>query len=129
MSDPKCRVLFVDDHEDTSHMFTFLLGQDDYVVHNAKSVEDALQQATQQDFDIYILDKHLPDGSGIDLCTRLNELTPGIPCLFYTGDAYEVHKAEAFAAGADGYVAKPDIDGLIDNIQRLLSLRECSAGK
>ena len=38
--------------------------------------------------------------------------------MFYTGDAYEVHKREAFAAGADMYVAKPDIEGLIEGVSK-----------
>ena len=126
MSQPKCRVLFIDDHEDTSEMFTLLLGEEDYEVENAKTVAEALRLASSQQFDLYVLDKHLPDGSGIELCAKLNELTPGVPCLFYTGDVYELHRAEAMAAGADGYVAKPDVDSLIENITRLLADRECS---
>jgi len=69
----------------------------------------------------------LPDGSGLELCAKLNEVTPGVPCLFYTGDAYDIHRSEALAAGADGYVAKPDIDGLIESVRKLLSERECAA--
>ncbi|HLO00638.1 MAG TPA: response regulator, partial [Pyrinomonadaceae bacterium] len=113
MSQEKCRVLFIDDHEDTSEMLKLLLKDEDYEVKTAASMEEALNLATTQEFDLYVLDKHLPDGSGIDLCAKLNQLTPGVPCLFYTGDAYEIHRAEAMAAGADAYVAKPDIEGLL----------------
>ena len=44
-------------------------------------------------------------------------ITPGVPCIFYSGDAYELHRREALAAGAAAYVAKPDIDGLINAVQ------------
>ncbi len=125
MAQPKCRVLFIDDHEDTSEMFALLLAEE-YDVDNAKTVAEALQLASSHQFDLYVLDKHLPDGSGLELCTKLNQLTPGIPCIFYTGDAYEVHRAEAIAAGADGFVAKPDLDSLIEHITKLLANKECA---
>lgn len=123
----KCRVLFIDDHEDTSEMLQLLLGKEDYEVTTATTVQEALQLATTEEFDLYVLDKRLPDGSGVELCTKLNELTPGVSCIFYSGDAYDVHRSEAMAAGADAYVAKPDIDGLIESINKLLEKRECAA--
>ena len=123
----RCRILCIDDHEDTSEMLRLLLAQEDYEVMTAVSIREALQVATSEEFDLYVFDKHLPDGSGLELCSRLTKLTPGIPCLFYTGDAYDIHRAEAIAAGANGYVAKPDIDGLIENVRKLLSERECAA--
>ena len=127
MPEAKCRVLFIDDHEDTSEILTLLLGQEDYEVATAKTVQEALELARSQDFDLYVLDKHLPDGSGLELCTKLNEVTPGVPCIFYSGDAYDIHRLEAMAAGAHAYVAKPDIAGLIENVEKLLSKRECAA--
>ena len=127
MSPVRCRILCIDDHEDTSEMLRLLLAHEDYEVMTAVSVQEALRVATTQEFDLYVFDKHLPDGSGLELCSKLTEVTPGIPCLFYTGDAYDIHRAEAFAAGADDYVAKPDIDGLIESVRKLLSERECAA--
>ncbi|MGH9871475.1 MAG: response regulator transcription factor [Pyrinomonadaceae bacterium] len=127
MSQVKCRVLIIDDHEDTSEMLQLLLGEEDYKVTTASTVQDALTLAKTEEFDLYILDKHLPDGSGLELCTKLNQITPGVPCIFYTGDAYEIHRVEALAAGADAYVAKPDIEGLIENISKLLAKAECAS--
>ena len=127
MSRAKCRILCVDDHEDTSEMLKLLLAQEDYEVVTAVTVEAALKLAESEDFDLYVLDKRLPDGSGIELCGKLSAATPGVPCLFYTGDAYEMHRREAIAAGADGYVAKPDIEGLIEGVRKLLAQRECAA--
>jgi CheY-like chemotaxis protein len=63
----------------------------------------------------------------LELCERLQVITPGVPCIFYSGDAYELHRREAIAAGAVAYVAKPDIDGLIDAVQKLLAESECAS--
>ena len=127
MPRPKCRILCIDDHEDTSEMLKLLLVQEDYEVVTAVTMQEALQLATSQEFDLYVFDKHLPDGSGLELCQKLTATTPSVPCLIYSGDAYEIHKTEAFAAGADDYVVKPDIDGLIESARKLLSQRECAA--
>ncbi|MGH9967087.1 MAG: response regulator transcription factor [Pyrinomonadaceae bacterium] len=127
MSRAKCRILCVDDHEDTSEMLQLLLSSEDYEVVTAISMQDAMGLARTESFDLYVLDKHLPDGSGLELCKKLTDLTPDVPCMFYTGDAYETHRREATAAGADLYVAKPDIDGLIEGVNKLLSQRECAA--
>ena len=127
MSNPKCQILYVDDHEDSSEMLKLVLTDVDYEVQTAHSVEEALRLAKNHNFDLYVLDKRLPDGSGLDLCTELNRLTPGVPCIFYSGDAYEIHREEAFAAGAHAYVAKPDIDELIETVHKMLADRECAA--
>jgi len=127
MSEPKCRILYVDDHEDSAEMFRLLVSSPDYDVQTAQTVAEALERAKSGTFDLYVLDKRLPDGSGMDLCIMLNALTPGVPCIFYSGDAYEVHRQEALAAGANAYVPKPDVEALIETIHKLLSERECAA--
>jgi DNA-binding response OmpR family regulator len=124
---PRCHILCIDDHEDTSEMLRLLLIQEDYEVATAVTMQQALELATSEEFNLYVFDKNLPDGNGIDLCAKLNEVTPGVPCIVYTGDAYDIHKSEALAAGVDAYVAKPNIDALIDNVRRLLSVKECAA--
>ena len=107
-------------------MLKLLLSQEDYEVVTAVSCEEALQLATAQEFDLYVLDRHLPDGSGLQLCQDLAKATPGVPCIFYSGDAYDIHRSEALAAGANDYVTKPDIDGLIESVRVLLSEKECA---
>lgn len=126
MSNLKCRILYVDDHEDSSEMLKLVLSEADYEVHTANSIDQALQLATTRDFDLYVLDKRLPDGSGLDLVRKLNLLTPGVPTVFYSGDTYDVHREEAMAAGAAAYVSKPDLDELLDTVRELMSQRECA---
>ena len=127
MSPTKCRILCIDDHEDTSEMMQIILSQEDYEVVTAVSVREAMALATTSEFDLYVLDRHLPDGSGLELCQKLTQLTPGVPCIFYSGDAYDIHRSEAMDAGAHDYVAKPDIEGLIESVRQLLAQKECAA--
>ena len=126
MTNSKCRVLCVDDHHDTSEMLQLLLAEENFDVHTAATMEEACQMAESFQYDLYVLDKRLPDGTGLDLCEKLNEVTPGVPCIFYTGDAYEIHRREAMAAGAAAYVAKPNIEALITAVHDLLANSECA---
>jgi CheY-like chemotaxis protein len=121
----KCRVLCVDDHHDTSEMLELLLSKEDYDVETAGTMEEACRLAEKKHFDLYVLDRRLPDATGLELCEKLNVITPGVPCIFYTGDAYELHRREAMEAGAAAFVAKPDIDALIDAVQKLLAESHC----
>ena len=127
MSQPKCRILCVDDHKDTSDMLSLLLSHQDYDVVCALSAKEALGLAANEEFDLYVLDKRLPDGDGLALCQKLAEITPHVPCMFYSGDAYDVHRHQAMQAGAAAYVTKPDIEGLIESVRKLLAERECAA--
>jgi len=127
LTNPKCSVLCVDDHRDTSEMLQMLLSEEDYEVHTAATMQEACNMAAKSQYDLYVLDKRLPDGSGMELCETLQKLTPTVPCIFYTGDAYEMHRRQALEAGAAAFVAKPDIEGLINAVHNLLAERECAA--
>ena len=116
MPDNNCRILYVDDHDDSAEMLKLVLAESDYEVQSARTVDEALKMAASFEFDLYVVDKRLPDGSGLELLKRLNLLTPGVPSIVYTGDAYEIHREQALAAGADAYVCKPDIETLIDTV-------------
>jgi len=127
LTNPKCSVLCVDDHRDTSEMLQMLLAEEDYDVHTAATMQEACHMAAKTQYDLYVLDKRLPDGTGMELCETLQKLTPSVPCIFYTGDAYEMHRRQALEAGAAAFVAKPDIEGLINAVHNLLAEKECEA--
>ena len=95
MADNNCRILYVDDHDDSAEMLKLVLAESDYEVLSARTVDEALKMAASNDFDLYVVDKRLPDGSGLELLKSLNTLTPGVPSIIYTGDVYEIHREQA----------------------------------
>jgi DNA-binding response OmpR family regulator len=107
-------------------MLQLILSEEDFEVHIAATMDGAIELAEASLFDLYVLDKRLPDGSGLELCTMLNRLTPGVPCIVYTGDAYEIHRQEAIDAGATAFIPKPDVEALIETVHKLLSEQECA---
>ena len=126
MANPNCRILYEDDHHDSAEMMKLLLAPMDYHVTLAYTMDEALELARTEQFDLYVLDKRLPDGSGLDLCRLLHKMDPKVPCILYTGDAYEVQRQEAVAAGADAYIPKLHSETLIETVQKFLSHGECA---
>ncbi len=120
MQPTKRRILCAEDDDDTCFMLTTLLGQSNYEAVSANTMNDALRLARRERFDLYILDKRFPDGTGVELCVRLHTRDPNIPIVFYSGDAYESDRREGLAAGAQEYVTKPDVEELIETVNRLL---------
>jgi DNA-binding response OmpR family regulator len=123
----KCRVLCVDDHADTGMMLKYLLGSSDYEVQTADTIEVAIEFAKSGEFDLFILDRRFPDGTGVELCREVRKISPDTPIIFYSGDAYQFHRDEAFGAGADAYVPKPEIDHLLTTVNGLLVEAGCGS--
>lgn len=118
----KRRILCVDDNEDNSSMLTVLLGLSSYEAIAATSLREAQRLMQSERFDLYILDKRFPDGTGFDLCQQIRQLHPDTPIIFYSGDAYSTDRLEGLSAGAQDYVAKPDIDKLLEAVTHLLEV-------
>jgi DNA-binding response OmpR family regulator len=84
----------------------------------------ALSSIQTERFDLYLLDARLPDLDGFELCRRMRALDPHTPILFFSGAAYADDKKRGIEAGADAYVIKPDLDGLLGSITQLVSHNE-----
>jgi DNA-binding response OmpR family regulator len=127
LSDPLPRVLCVDDDEDAREMVSELLK---FSLIETKAVETAAQALSliqTEHFDLYLLDAWLPDLDGVELCRRVRVLDSHTPVLFYSGAAYDDDKKRAIEAGANAYVTKPDVDGLLESVTELVSLARCVA--
>jgi CheY-like chemotaxis protein len=119
LTQQKARILFVDDHEDTRFMVTTWLGRMGYQVIEAGSVNEGLRLARQGGFDLYLLDSHFADGTGADLCAQIRAFDAHTPIIFYTGE-HPSRLAEALACHVQGYVMKPELDALPEEIARAL---------
>ena len=101
------RVLYIEDHEDTRELVTLVLEQRSYEVVTGSTIETGVALAGSQEFDLYLLDSWLPDGSGLDLCRQIREFDKATPILFYSAAAYETDKDLAINSGAQAYLIKP----------------------
>ena len=81
----------------------------------------ALSLMQAERFDLFLLDARLPDIDGFELCRRMRLLDPHTPILFFSGAAYETDKKRGIEAGANAYVVKPDIAGLVGSVKQLIA--------
>lgn len=101
------RVLYIEDHEDTRELITLVLEQRSYEVVTSSTIKTGVALAGSQQFDLYLLDSWLPDGSGLDLCKQIREFDKATPIVFYSAAAYEIDKDLAIKSGAQAYLIKP----------------------
>lgn len=117
----RSRVLCVDDDLDACEMLSALLKSHRIEVTCAQSATEAWPLIKAECFDLYLLDAWLPNLDGFEFCRQIRAFDPDTPILFYSGAAYDVDKLKGIAAGANAYVAKPDVEGLIETISDLIA--------
>lgn len=100
-------VLVVDDHPLMRRGLATLLGLEDWVarVVEAGSVREGAATGAAEAVDVAVVDLGLPDGSGVELVTRLRR-TPGCPVLVLTMTREDASVRACLDAGATGYVLK-----------------------
>jgi DNA-binding NarL/FixJ family response regulator len=102
------RLVLVDDHKVVRQGLRFILDPDPRfeVVGEAGSGEEALHLLSQQEPDVVILDLHLPDALGAEVCRRIVQLHPKVVVLILTAFV-DRHLVDAcLRAGARGYLLK-----------------------
>ena len=78
----KRRILSVDDHVDTCDLITRIL--DEFEVVSAHSKAHGLREAIAGEFDLFLLDHYLPDGTGLELSLLIRDFDSVTPILFVT---------------------------------------------
>jgi len=102
----KGNILLVDDHPELIEHIAIHLNREGYNVTTTICGADALSAADEVDFDVVVLDMHMPGMSGIEVCRRLKG-RGGIPVIFLTADDSEPSELGGLDAGGDEYLVKP----------------------
>ena len=103
---------------------TRILVREGYLALTAETGRDALGflKTPLSPIDVVILDVHLPDVSGIDLCARIRELHPEMPIVVCTGEAEPSEGAQLLELGVHRYFRKPvAVDELLATVEAALS--------
>ena len=80
------------------------------IVGEAGTAAEGVAAAARHKPDVVLLDLHLPDQSGLQVCRELKKLRPQTQVLILTSSNYERNLQEAMNAGAQGYLLK-DVNG------------------
>ncbi len=119
-------ILIVDDTKDNLNLLSKMLEEKEYKVRLATKAKLALKSALAFPPDLVLLDIHMPEIDGYELCRRLKQdaKTQDIPIIFISTSGETFNKIEAFAVGGVDYITKPfDIDEVILRIENQLQLQ------
>lgn len=116
------RVLLVDDEADLASALAERLELRGIDAHWTTNAHGALEMASQQLFDLAVLDIKMPKVSGVALREQLHALSPKMKFIFLTGYGSEKDfQAVSKCAGDQCYLVKPvDIQVLIDRMNWLM---------
>ena len=113
-------ILLVEDNPHIMKINYASLMMEGYHILKAETAAECLQVLRKNDVDLIILDIMLPDGSGIELCTRIKREFE-IPILFLSALGENEDIIAALRAGGDDYLTKPyDINVLIARVEARL---------
>jgi len=115
MMNEKPHILIVEDDPDGIGFLAVLLGWEGYQISSATDLAQARELIDKTQFDLYLLDTWLPDGSGIDLCKQIKTKYQDSKVVFYSGLGYEKDKKLALESGAQAYIVKPGKPGEVES--------------
>jgi two-component system cell cycle response regulator DivK len=103
------QILVIEDHEDSRRIIRDLLIHAGYEIVEAVTGQEGVRAATTYRPDLILMDLHLPDIGGYEATRRIkaNPTLQHIPIIAVTAYAMRGDDVKAYAAGSDGYVAKP----------------------
>lgn len=101
------KVLIVEDESRFAATLTLGLQAEGFVVVHADNGVDGLWEATENSFDVIVLDIMLPGLSGYEVLRTLRAREVWTPVLMLTAKDGDYDQADAFDLGADDYLCKP----------------------
>ncbi|MBB1385170.1 PAS domain S-box protein [Pseudoalteromonas sp. SG45-5] len=125
---PSLRILAVDDIEQNRELLSLLLSRDQHTVIKANNGFEAISMFEQQDFDVILMDIHMPECDGIEATLKIREIEKQrqlkyTPIIALTASVLQQDKLTAKKSGMNGFTNKPiDINQLNQEIAQVLGL-------
>lgn len=103
------KILVIEDDNDIRELIRLQLQLQNYQAFVAPTGEEAKKLYSEHKFDLFIVDRMLPDTNGIEICKELraSSSTATTPILLVTALAEPQNIIEGLDAGADDYITKP----------------------
>jgi DNA-binding NtrC family response regulator len=112
--DMKIHILYVEDDDASGRLVRSVAEGEGYNLKIVTTGKEFLKNLTTQPADLFLLDLHLPDESGLDLLLKIREVRPQVPVIVVTASDSIEDVVTAMKRGATDYLTKPvDIQRMI----------------
>lgn len=103
------RILIAEDEPDIRELIRLALQFNGYEVISASDGVEAVELASNNSFDLIMLDVRMPRLTGYEACRQLRKMdsTKEVPIIFLSAKGQEAEVDEGLEAGADRYILKP----------------------
>jgi DNA-binding response OmpR family regulator len=101
------RILVAEDDAPLADFICEELRREQFAVHAVADGGEAQELASNQNYDLVILDLTLPGAPGLDVLRGIRSIKPDLPVLIITGATKVEERVRGLDAGADDYVLKP----------------------
>lgn len=121
-ADQHARILNVEDDSPARFLKSRILEKAGFHVVEAMTAADAVRTAADDRLRLVLLDLHLPDGDGFEVCERIKASRPSLPVVMITSTyASAQGRNDGLASGADAYLIEPvGADRLVRIIRQFL---------
>lgn len=122
-------LLAVEDEPRNAALLEAILVRAGYQLRIAPDLAEARRLLAGTTPALVLLDRHLPDGDGLDLIPeiRQSERLGSVPILLVSASVLPRDVEAAMDAGCDGFLAKPvRVKPLVDEVRRLVAPAEAS---
>jgi signal transduction histidine kinase/CheY-like chemotaxis protein len=106
----RLRLLVAEDNEVNREVLAAMIDGLGQEAHFAQDGREALDAAASQDFDLVLMDLHMPGMDGIEAARAIRALEGGrsrVPIAALTADAFDDTRERCMAAGMDAFLPKP----------------------
>jgi two-component system phosphate regulon response regulator OmpR len=107
MTEPKTRILVVDDDLRLRDLLQRYLTEQGFAVHTVSDAPGMDKQLARERVDLLVLDLMLPGEDGLSICRRLRGSKNSLPIIMLTAKGEDVDRIVGLEMGADDYLPKP----------------------
>ncbi len=124
------KILIVDDEPLMCDSLRVLLTRDGYETRTSCTGREAMDFFVTQDFDVVLLDMHIPDMNGLQLMDHIRKQCPEVFVVVITGHASVDSTVESLRRGAFDYLRKPfEHEELLKTVKNAMNQKALDKGR
>lgn len=101
------KILIIDDSDYMRSVIVKILSENNYDIVEACNSIEGMRMASDDEFDLVILDLLMPDMDGFEVLAKLRQHRNTVPVVIFSSDIQDSAKKRCFDLGAFDFVSKP----------------------